>query len=185
MTSLAESCVLEKQCRYLPSNLSSSSFRLLREGFFTRKDFGISPWRPRVVLHTNPTTHLAIRQLRRGIPPSCLRWRYQQISFPSIRVSPTTPKAAPSLNVLLILRREHARARTRFFQNKPEKPCAYCRDKIYRELSGISKYIHVAVCYSFPKPGRENSKVVDFVNATPLAVWRNFRPPNQEDWISQ
>lgn len=116
MTSLARFGVLEKQCRYLPSYLSSSSFRLLREGFFTRKDFGISPWRPRVVLHTKPTTHLATRQLRRGIPPSCLRWRYQQISFPSIRVSPTTPNAAPSLNVLLILRCEHARARTRCFK---------------------------------------------------------------------
>lgn len=116
MTSLARFGVLEKQCRYLPSYLSSSSFRLLREGFFTRKDFGISPWRPRVVLLTKPTTHLATRELRRGIPPSCLRWRYQQISFPSIRVSPTTPNAAPSLNVLLILRCEHARARTRCFK---------------------------------------------------------------------
>lgn len=144
MTSLAESCVLEKQCRYLPSNLSSSSFRLLREGFFTRKDFGISPWRPRVVLHTDPTTHLAIRQLRRGIPPSCLRWRYQQISFPSIRVSPTTPNAAPSLNVLLILRREHARARTRFFKTNQKNRA------LIAEIKSIANWVEFQNIFTLP-----------------------------------
>lgn len=73
---------------HIPSHVFSSCFLLFREVFFTRKDFGISQWRPwRILLESN---HTAAHQqflvtLRRRIPP-CFRWRDHRISLISIHV---------------------------------------------------------------------------------------------------